>query len=204
MASNGSALQPAMQRRRVFTTNISTIVTAENHTAVLATTEKLPDTPVYDSTLKTLTSTTNPFPTSTTNLHSTSTTLPKFETFSSTGKPICTVDGKPVLRMFGKKNCEQCLWGAPIYDGVVSSYGDRILAIHWDFDLGDDLLTYELEDGVPDSEIQIFFGGSKTGTVPYFNFGCMFERVGNGYYVRGDKGAEAQEMRMIISYLNSL
>ena len=114
------------------------------------------------------------------------------------------MDGKPVLRMFGKKNCEQCLWGAPIYDGVVSSYGDRILAIHWDFDLGDDILTYELEDGVPDSEIQIFFGGSKTGTVPYFNFGCMFERVGNGYYVRGDKGAEAQEMRMIISYLNSL
>lgn len=114
------------------------------------------------------------------------------------------MDGKPVVRMYSRSDCDHCRWSDPIFDRVVEEYADSdlIVALHWVFDLEDDKLTDGVEGGIPDSEYDIFFDDrNPTRTVPYFSFGCRFTRVGNGYQLRKRPDLEEREYRAVIEHL---
>ncbi|MFH0861767.1 MAG: hypothetical protein V1875_01940 [Candidatus Altiarchaeota archaeon] len=133
----------------------------------------------------------------------TSTTLdPLIMTFQDTHRPICRIDGKPVIRMYGRSDCEHCNWSGPIFDKLARDYVDAgsIVAYHWIFDKDDDTLTECNESGIPESEVDVFRDGKST-TVPYFSFGCRFTRIGNGYYVRNRPDMEEDEFHAIIKQL---
>jgi len=136
-----------------------------------------------------------------TTLTTTTSTIPSFKSFQYTGLPLCTEDGVPVIRMYGKRVCEHCDWGGPLYDEVVGSYGGRIRAYHWEFDTGDDKLTPVPEDGIPEGEADIFYETNEIRSLPYYLFGCSFARVGNGYYIRDDPDMERKEFRQVIDAL---
>jgi thiol-disulfide isomerase/thioredoxin len=139
----------------------------------------------------------------TTTAQSTPTTLdPTIRTFNDNRGPICTVDGKPVVRMYSRSDCEHCMWSGPIFDKVVKDYvaRDEVVAYHWVFDQKDDLLTEGIEGEIPEREMAVFFGANQS-TVPYFSFGCRFTRSGNGYYVRNQPDLEEEEYRAVIEQL---
>jgi thiol-disulfide isomerase/thioredoxin len=127
---------------------------------------------------------------------------PLIRTFTNRGRVVCRIDGKPVIRMFSRSDCEHCKWSGPIFDKVAKEYADRglIVAYHWVFDTNDDTLTSEAESDIPTGEYKVFMEGKST-TVPYFDFGCRFTRIGNGYYVRDMKDAEETEYRAVIEQL---
>ncbi|MFH1054515.1 MAG: hypothetical protein V1744_00305 [Candidatus Altiarchaeota archaeon] len=135
----------------------------------------------------------------------TTTTLSKLiKTFKDNGGEICKVDGKPIVRMYSKTDCEHCTWSGPIFDNVVGGYvgNGSIVAHHWFFDRNDDVLTDFVEGVIPKEEYTIFEGGNMN-TVPYFSFGCRFTRTGNGYYVRNLPGYEGGEFRAVIEQILS-
>jgi hypothetical protein len=135
----------------------------------------------------------------------TTTTLnPLIRTFKDNGGAVCRVDGLPVIRMFGKSDCEHCAWGGPIFDKVAGEYAGScaVVAHHWVFGLDDDALTAEDEGSIPESETDVFYGSNQT-TVPYYSFGCRFTRTGNGYYVRNRPDLEEEEFRAVIEQLKT-
>jgi hypothetical protein len=135
----------------------------------------------------------------------TTTTLnPLIRTFKDNGGAVCRVDGRPVIRMFGKSDCEHCAWGGPVFDKVAGEYASScaVVAHHWIFGLDDDALTAEDEGSIPESEADIFYGSNQT-TVPYYSFGCRFTRTGNGYYVRNRPDLEEEEFRAVIEQLQT-
>ncbi len=133
-----------------------------------------------------------------------STANPLIRTFKDNGGPVCTVGGKPAVRMFGKRECEHCEWVGPAYDKAVEEYvaDGRIVAYHWLFDRKDDALTAEVEGDVPEGEWAVFLGANQT-TVPYFSFGCRFTRTGTGYFVQDRLDREGAEFRAVIEQLLS-
>jgi hypothetical protein len=142
--------------------------------------------------------------TTTTNI-STTTLNPLIETFQDNSGEICSVDGKPIIRMFSKTTCLNCKWSEPIFDRVISEYVEEglIAGHHWVFDRKDDVLTTEYEGFIPDDEYDVFFDVNKnpSNTVPYFSFGCRFTRVGNGYQVRNKPEKEEREYKAVIEQL---
>jgi hypothetical protein len=127
---------------------------------------------------------------------------PIIKTFADNGGRICTQDGKPVVRMFSNLGCVHCEWGGPIFDKVVREYSDRglIVAHHWVFDRDDDALTPAQEGSIPLEESAVFLAGNQT-TVPYYNLGCRFTRVGNGYYVQNQPQKEENEFRAVLDQI---
>ena len=140
------------------------------------------------------------------NNQSTSTTTttinPSIRTFHDAQGRICTSDGKPLIRMYSKIECEHCSWSGPIFDRVVREYSqkDLIVARHWVFDRKDDALTEMFEGEIPREEVELFLSSNQS-TVPYFDFGCRFTRIGNGYYIRNLQEMEEAEFRAIIEEL---
>jgi hypothetical protein len=76
-----------------------------------------------------------------------------------------------------------------------------IEAHHYDMSNNNDLLTFEVETEMPKKHLEIFETGTPEGYVPYFNFGCMYDRIGTGYERLDDLFAEEIEMRKIIDSL---
>jgi len=132
---------------------------------------------------------------------STSTTLnPLIKTFTDNGRPICTQDGRPIIRMYGKMKCEHCVWVAPVFDKVMREYmaNGSIIAHHWLFDNNGNGM--DGNDTIPQEDSDLFFGTHQQ-TVPYFNFGCRFTRSGNGYYVQNRPDLEEAEFKAVINQL---
>ena len=125
----------------------------------------------------------------------------QIRTFTDSGGKVCTLDGKPVVRMYSKSACHNCEFSDQLFDEVVSEYTGRIVAHHWMFDSRDDKLTPEIEGSIPQTEYDLFFEGNEHGTLPYFNFGCRYTRIGNGYQVRDLPEKEKAEMRAVIEQL---
>lgn len=127
-----------------------------------------------------------------------------FPTFYNTGLGPCTnEDGKPVIFLFSSASCSHCEWAGEIFDFLARYYvavGD-IEAHHYDIVTGDDLLTEEVETEIPSAHLRLKEHGSPKGYVPYFNFSCKYERIGNGYEKTGDAAAEGAEMRKVIETL---
>jgi len=129
--------------------------------------------------------------------------------FKSVDNSICTVDGKPIVRMFSTNTCPHCKWVGPTYDEVVKKYADenKIVAYHWEWIItdpsvpGDDLLTPAFEGVVPESEKNVFGQFSEQSAVPAFVFGCKYYRIGNEFEKQNDLAAEKAEFERIIQEL---
>jgi len=125
------------------------------------------------------------------------------ETFESVSDDICMEDGKPVIRMFSTTWCPHCQWVADAFDEVAQMYVDEgsIVAHHWEFDTGDDALSSQIEESVPESEEAIFDTFNPQDSVPTFVFGCKYYRVGTAYEFENDLEAEAAEFMAVIEAL---
>ena len=127
------------------------------------------------------------------------------QTFASVsgGAGVCTEDGKPVIRLYSTTWCPHCQWISETFDAVVKMYVDEglIVAHHWEIDTGDDTLTSQVEQGVPDSEMAIYNEFNPQGSIPTFVFGCKYYRIGNGYEQQDDLESEAAEFEAVIEAL---
>ena len=125
------------------------------------------------------------------------------QTFASVDGEICREDGKPVIRLFSETWCSHCQWIADTYDAVMQMYVDdgEIVARHWETDTGDDMLTSQVEQSVPDSEMAIFTEFNSQESIPTFVFGCKYYRIGTGYEIGGGLTAEAAEFMAVIEAL---
>jgi len=122
------------------------------------------------------------------------------------GAQVCTIEGKPVIRLYSASFCPHCNWVKDTYDSIVKEYVDqnKIVAYHWQVDLKDDLLTPAVEGSIPESEAAIFQQFNPEQTIPTFVFGCEYYRIGTGYEKVagvGDLNMEAKEFRKIIDEL---
>jgi parvulin-like peptidyl-prolyl isomerase len=125
----------------------------------------------------------------------------KFPTFRDTGEDICTNDkGQPIVLFFGRDGCPHCKWVEDTFDDTVMEYVEMglIEAHHYDTFTNDDLLTPNLETEIP---MEYFKKIEEVGSVPYFNFGCRYDRVGTGYEATDDLFGEEIEMRKVLDDL---
>ncbi len=128
----------------------------------------------------------------------------KFPTFTDTGEDICTNDqGLPVVILFSSSGCSHCEWIAETFDSTVMEYVEMglIEAHHYNMDTDDDLLTPNLETEIPNRYLKITEQGDPEGYVPYFCFGCRYDRIGTGYEGQDDLFAEEMEMRKVLNAL---
>src|SRR3989344_3307838 len=65
--------------------------------------------------------------------------------FQTTDNPLCTKEGKPIIREFATSWCPHCDWVKDTYQQVIKEYEGKIIAYQWEVDTGNDLLTEELE-----------------------------------------------------------
>ena len=116
---------------------------------------------------------------------------------------ICTEDGKPIIRMFSTTTCPHCRWINDTFNGVMNEYmsAGKIVAYHWDADLGNNQFTPERETVLPESEIAILRNANPEMSVPTYVFGCKYWRVGNPYESTNDLDAEAAEFKAVIEKL---
>lgn len=127
-----------------------------------------------------------------------------FSTFNETGQALCTDEGElPLILLFSASSCPHCQWVGGAFDMVAGEYAGRglVAAHHYDVETGDDLLTETVETKVPEAHLKIGKRGDPEGYLPYFNFGCRFERIGTGYEEQDDLAAEAEEMSRVIEAL---
>lgn len=127
-----------------------------------------------------------------------------FPTFNNTGLDTCADDkGRPVILLFSMESCSHCKWAGDMFDFIVRYYqaNGLVEAHHYDIVTGDDHLTDEIETEIPPAHLQIKEYGDPKGLVPYYNFSCRYERIGNGYEEEGDISAEGEEIRRVIETL---
>ena len=174
----------------------STLPQAATSTSLEATTTTLEEVDVMVP--ESSTTTMEPATTTTVSTTTSTTLNPLIKTFADIGGPICYEGGKPIVRMWGKFDCDHCLWVGPAFDKVAAEYDGRIVSHHWVFDK--DSVGWEGNATMPQQDADLFFGADQE-TVTYFNFGCRFTRSGNGYYVRGRLDLEEAEFKAIIDQL---
>jgi thiol-disulfide isomerase/thioredoxin len=128
-----------------------------------------------------------------------------FNSFIDTGKQICKENGKPVIYLFSTTWCPHCNWIKDVFDKVAKDYvkKGKIVAYHWQLDTGDNTLTEEVENSVPQKDEAIYNEFNPSGSIPTFVFGCRYYRIGNAYEREGDAGKEKEEkeFRKIIEVL---
>lgn len=119
------------------------------------------------------------------------------------GAQTCSIDGKPVIRLYSTTWCPHCKWVGPTFDAVAKEYvaQGKIVAYHWQMDTKDDALTDVNETSIPESEAQIFYQFNPDGGIPTFVFGCKYYRIGAGYEAQNDLVAEEKEFRAVIDAL---
>ncbi len=77
-----------------------------------------------------------------------------------------------------------------------------IVAHHWELDIGDDLLTNQFEEDVPDEEMAVFEEFNIQKSIPTFVFGCKYYRIGTAYEPNGLEAEAAEFMAVIEALLN--
>lgn len=127
-----------------------------------------------------------------------------FPTFRETGLDPCVDDqGRPVILLFSATSCPHCQWVGGVFDLIARQYADQGLVVvhHYDIETGDDVLTEPVETRIPEEYLSIGRRGDPDGSLPYFNFGCRYDRIGTGYEEQNDLAAEAEEMCRVIESL---
>ena len=113
---------------------------------------------------------------------------------------VCIENGKPIVRLFVTSWCPHCKWVEPAFIDTAKYYtqtGD-IVAYVWELDTGNNLLTPEVENKVPDSEMAIYRQFNPEGSIPTFIFGCKYYRIGNAYESENDLDKEVAEFKAVI------
>ena len=126
-------------------------------------------------------------------------------TFESASGDICMEDGKPIIRLFSTTWCPHCQWISDTFDEVVQTYVDDglIVARHWELDIGDDILSSQVEQAVTDDEMAVFQDFNPQESIPTFVFGCKYYRIGTAYEQEDDLESEADEFIAVIEALLS-
>jgi len=108
--------------------------------------------------------------------------LGEYETFKNTGKPVCTYNGKPIIRFYSSSTCPHCNWVEdPLYQALKPYIDNELIILqHWDVNSQDNLLTLERETKIPARD-QEGYKEYAEGRVPFFDFGCTYVRIGNVY-----------------------
>ncbi|MFH1721079.1 MAG: thioredoxin family protein [Candidatus Altiarchaeota archaeon] len=130
-------------------------------------------------------------------------TFPEMHSFTLTVDPICTEDGKPIVRLFSTTWCPHCKWVKDTFDQTVTEYAKegKIIARHWEVDINDDSLTEEKEGEIPQYELDIFLKANPRRSIPTFVFGCKYVRVGNAFERQNDLKAEKELFKQVIEEL---
>ncbi len=128
---------------------------------------------------------------------------PGIQTFNLRVGPVCTENGKPIIRLFSTTTCPHCNWIKDTFDQTVKPYVDsgKIVAYHWMLDTGDNTLTQTVETYVPEEEKKIYSEFNPGNTIPTFVFGCKYYRIGNGYEAENDLVSEKREFIAVINAL---
>ena len=124
----------------------------------------------------------------------------KVGTFTLVEREVETIDGKAVIRMYSTTWCPHCSWVGPAFEEVAKEYEGRVVAKHWEVDIGDDTLTVEFEGGIPTKELETFRELNPSGGVPYFVFG-NYVRSGTAFELQDDLEAEKEDFRLVIETL---
>jgi parvulin-like peptidyl-prolyl isomerase len=127
----------------------------------------------------------------------------KYQKFVKLGGDICTNDkGLPIVLLFSNSECAHCKWIGPTFDAVVTEYVKKgLIEAHHYNEANDDLLTQDHETEIPMKYLKIKKLSDPDSLVPYFNFGCRYDRIGNGYTGQGDLSVEEKEMHNNIDAL---
>ena len=107
--------------------------------------------------------------------------------FKATDDEACDEE-KPIIRLYTTTKCQACNSNAKIFKNLIkgSTEDKKITAMHWSLDTGDNLLTSEKENGIPQEEVAIFKKYSPKKLVPAVVLGCKYKYV-------GELGAEEQD-----------
>ena len=113
---------------------------------------------------------------------------------------ICLEDGKPIIRLYSTTICPHCRWVNETFNGVMDEYvkAGKIVAYHWDVDVGNNQYTPAKESSIPKAEVDLFQKINPNLSVPTYVFGCKYWRVGNAYETQDDLDAEAGEFKAVI------
>ena len=116
--------------------------------------------------------------------------------FKETGDEVCMKD-KPVIRLYTTSWCNSCNSSIVVFNNLIKGYFDdnKVTALEWSLDTGDNLLTLKKENGVPEEEVQIFKKYSPDSFVPALIMGCKYIMVGGFNY------GNAQEFNDIMNNL---
>jgi parvulin-like peptidyl-prolyl isomerase/thiol-disulfide isomerase/thioredoxin len=127
----------------------------------------------------------------------------RFQTFKNSGLKLnLNSKGQPVILFFSSVGCSHCAWISETFDTVAIEYMQKgfIEAHHYEMTSRDDILTPVIEKEIPKEYLK-YKQERSPDSVPYFNFGGIYERVGTGYEALDDFFAEELEMRQVIDAL---
>lgn len=122
----------------------------------------------------------------------------RIKTFKKLNETTCKKEGKVIIRLFSTTNCDACNWINKTFNSLAKDYKNNIMVYHWYLDIGDNVITKEVEKGIPKAEIEIFKKYNPKLTVPTYIFGCKYIRIGNGYFTLEK---EKQEFKAVIEEL---
>ncbi len=77
----------------------------------------------------------------------------------------------------------------------------KIVAMHWDLDVGNNQYTPQKESTIPTGEVELFKKTNPEMGVPVYLFGCKYYRIGNAYEAQDNLDAEAAEFKAVIEKL---
>ncbi len=127
----------------------------------------------------------------------------RFQTFKNSGLNVNkNSKGQPVILFFSSAGCSHCEWISETFDTVAIEYVQKglIEAHHYEMTSMDDILTPVIEKEIPKQYLR-YKQERSPDSVPYFNFGGIYERIGTGYEASDDFFAEELEMRQVIDAL---
>lgn len=101
--------------------------------------------------------------------------------FEAANDEACYWEKKLVIRLYTSSWCKICDESIAIFNEAISGFAGsgKIKALHWNLDTGDNLLTSDKENGIPEEELKIFEKYSPKSFVPVTILGCKYARIGS-------------------------
>ena len=116
--------------------------------------------------------------------------------FRETKDDICA-KGNPIIRIYTTSWCSSCNSSIAVFNSLIKDYADsnKVTVLEWSLDTGDNLVTAKMENGIPESEAEIFKKYSPNSLVLAIVAGCKYTRIGSLNY------AHASEFNAIMKNL---
>ncbi len=123
---------------------------------------------------------------------------PSEKNYEVTGDFLCMENNKPIVELFTAKNCKPCQWVGKAFDSVTASF--NVSAHHWDLTSGDDLLTKEKEQKIPEIHMRIFKKYDKNMAIPVVIVGCQYVQIGTKFR---DINKEKEVLKELLSKIST-